>query len=218
MAKTGKRVTATVVESPEPETAPGIETPKKDRRSFPATEDGGIKWDGFKSDKHRDAMRRLVAQEAEALGYVKPAEAGAVVVESLSDKLTAAQLFTLVNVIAQPLALRFTGCTVEQAATLNIDDADLAVLNKGGITDRMIEKYLPSVQLGLELTWTMALLSVAAGKWATFNQARLTAKLDAEKKIAPSPAAPRDNVLTHPTGVIRAASEPVAEAAAVALA
>jgi len=202
MAKTGKRPT-TVKDSDAPVFSEGpapldVPSEKKDRRSFPATEDGGVKWDGFKSDKHRAAMRTLIEREAEALGMKKAAD-GAVAIDD--KQLTAAQLFTLINVVSQPLALRFTGCTPEQAATLNITDADLKILNENGITDKMIAKYLPSVQIGLELTWSLALLSVAATKWTDFNKARLQAKMDAEQAKTP-----RDNVVAHPSGLIRAES------------
>jgi hypothetical protein len=156
------------------------------RRSFPETEDGGVRWDGFKSEKHRDAMRRLITREAEAMGYAKTATDVAAA-STDDEKLNAAQLFTLLNVITQPLAVRFTGCTVEQAAILGIDDDDLKTLNKNGITDKMIEKYLPSVQVGLEITWTLAVLGVAAGKWADFNKLRLADRQAVEGRAQPEP-------------------------------
>jgi hypothetical protein len=185
MATTGKRATVTrrarSQDDDPPPSNPIIEDAEtaaanKLRRSFPETEDGGVRWDGFKSEKHRDAMRRLITREAEAMGYAKTAADVAALVPD-DDKLNAAQLFTLVNVITQPLAVRFTGCTSEQAAVL-------------GITDKMIAKYLPSVAIGLEMTWTLALLGVAAGKWADFNTLRLRDRQAAETRAN----IPRDNV------------------------
>lgn len=119
------------------------ETPTEDSKPEPRVslafavnaDKSRVDWSRMKSDKGRERLRALIAEEAKSMGFVEKSAT-----QTTEGAITGAMVFGLLNSViagaAQPLKL-----TPEELRIAMLSDQEQAALNEGGRVDRLARKY-----------------------------------------------------------------------------
>lgn len=160
--------------SPQPEsipaesTEPKVDSPDDERRISFVTDQSvnEIRWNRFKSSKGVEAVQRLIANEAEKLGYRK------IVEESGDDLITFPALCGIYNMAVISTTVALTHCPQRVAEILAFTEQEQDAINAGGAADRLTQKYIGSLAFRWkdELIVGMALIPVMMAKASLFKK------------------------------------------------